>query len=97
MERSDGGGAILGAAAAGLQCLAVRGLRDLGGKQLAAFSAGNDAGVAGNHGGAGAAGERLLLRRLLRRNPDPERYLQYVVEPAAVGRLGARDAIRDIV
>src|SRR5690349_359385 len=71
-EGTNRGGAVLGAAAVGLQCVAVRGLRDLGRENMAAFSSGDDPGVAGDHDRAGVAGERLLLRRVPWRNPDPE-------------------------
>lgn len=97
MEGVDRGGAVLGTAEAALQSTALWGRRDLDGKQLAAFSAGDDAGVAGHHDRAGAAGECLLLRGVPCGDSDPERYSERGVEPAAVGDLGSGDAIRDIV
>ena len=97
VERVAGGGEILGAASAALQLVAVRRGHDLACEDLAAFPASDDDRVAGNHDGAGAAGERLLLRGIPCGDSDPERHDQYIVEPAAMGDLGRGDAIRDIV
>ena len=97
MERADGSGAILGTAAAALQLVAVRGRRELGCEIVAAFSPGDDSGVAGDHDGAGAAGERLLLRSVPCGDFDTERDFEHGMEPATVGGLGRGDAVRDIV
>ena len=97
MEGIDRGGAILGAATAALQCFAIRGLRDLGGEDVAAFSPSDDAGVAGDHDGAGATGERLLLRGVSCGYFDTKRDFERSVEPATVGYLGRGDAIRNTV
>src|SRR5690348_4094063 len=48
-----------------------------------------------NHDRAGAARQRLLLRGVSCGDSDPERDFERSVEPAAVGDLGSRDAIRD--
>lgn len=97
MERSDRGGTILGAAAASLQLAAVRRCCDLGRELVAAFSASDDVRSVGNHDGAGAAGQRVLLRGVPGGNFNTERNFQRVLEPATVGNLGGGDAARDIV
>jgi len=94
-ERANGRREVLGAAAAALQLFAYGSRTDLGGENLAAFSAGHDAGVAGNYDRAGVACERLLLRGVLGGDSDPELHFERGVEPAAVGHLGGRDAICD--